>query len=170
VNTRTNGDRRRHQTPLDELAAGRREPAAEAEIPKSADPEEPLAFANQEAVLLPPEVEIVDAVCLSIERQYFKPFKHPSLAFRFAIAVPEQFCELDLWMYTRETKSASIGSKLYAAAVVANNGRLLQKRQAITRKMFLHRMFRCKVRRAVSRSGKAYSVIDSLMEALTGPS
>jgi hypothetical protein len=161
--TRIPGDRRRSKQTWDP-SCERRDPAPPVENDTNTG-DQAMAIAGDRIPII--ASDFVDAVCIKIERHYFQMFKQPRWVFTFAVAYPERYSNLNLQMFIRDRPIACRSSKLYKSACLANGGPL-RPRQQITDGMFLNRMFRCKTRLVVPKIGDPYSVIDELVEKLTG--
>src|SRR5262245_29203958 len=124
---RRNDDRRKRQLPDSEFI-GKRNPPAEL-VKDAGDDEDPTmaVVASQTTIVT---ADIVDAVCIRIERHHFQLYKQMRWVFTFAIAYPERYSNVDLKMFVRHAGEACRSSKLYKIAAVANGGPL-ESRQRI---------------------------------------
>lgn len=130
--------------------------------------DEVLGVCGDSAPLL--ECAEVEAVCRSVVQKYFGPFSQHKLIYSFSILVPashigevlEMFVRTDPRWKNRPPQS----SKLFKIACVAQ-GRRLRKGERIVKAMFVHQVFRCRLRRCGT-GPAAYSSIDIILEKLTG--
>src|SRR5436190_1054553 len=116
-----------------------------------------LGIAGDSPVLI--EASQVDAVCRSIKRVYFGPYKQEKLVFEFTAITPEQYSGQVLQMFVRvdpRWKTPPSAAKLYKAACVAQ-GRHLQKGERIDKTMFLNHVFRCRLTRT-GQGAAAYTI------------
>jgi hypothetical protein len=110
----------------------------------------------------------VDAVCTSVEKKFFAPFKQEKFIFTFSVIRPEEHAGNLLSMYVRwnsRWKTPPIASKIYKLAAIAS-GRL-SKKQRVTKHLFVHRVFRCRVKQ-VGEGAASYTIVDTILEKLTG--
>jgi hypothetical protein len=151
------GDRRKHALPPDQFIEKRNPPAPGG----NGD-----AIGTVSAGIIP--AETVDAVCISVKLESFNRYGRKRWVLEFSVAYPEEFSGTVLKLFLQDYDGAlPVTSRLYQAASVATGS--LRPRQCLTKTAFLGRMFRCKTRLAVPKNGSApYSVIDSLLEKLTG--
>jgi hypothetical protein len=143
-----NGNRRQHQTPLDE-------PPAE---------DDGMEIGSTPFVI---EEGVVEAVCIRVQKVPYPRFGHQRWKFEFSIANPEHHSGRTIEMFARDHgRQIRIGSKLCDAIHIASGG--MKPNQRITTTLFIGKTFRLKTRIAVSKDGKRYTIADSILEKLTG--
>jgi hypothetical protein len=129
--------------------------------------EEPLGVAAETAPLLP--LSQANAVCLSVTSVDYRPYQRTKLLFKFSIVEPESYAGTILEMFVRtdaKWKTLPPASKLLKIACVANGTRL-RRGQTVVPSMFVHRVFKCRLRK-VGEGAAAYTIVDTLLEKLTG--
>ena len=125
-----------------------------------------LCLASERPPLL--NCKEVTAVCKKISKVSYRPFHQTKWVFQFEVFEPQQYQGLSLSMYVRIDPAwgkPPIHSKLSRACTVASKGR--PKVREITKRMFVGRLFRCFLR-TVGQDDARYSIIDTIVEALTG--
>ena len=129
--------------------------------------DELMAVAENVSPLI--ECEVVEAVCRSITHTYYAPFKRLVWLFTFSVISPEKYANQRLQMFVRWDKKWKYppeSSTFFKAACVAV-GRRLYRGEHITKSFWLRKVFRLRVRK-VGEGPVAYSVVDQLLEKVTG--
>lgn len=109
----------------------------------------------------------VEAVCKNVRLVRYGPFGQ-RLVFEFEVFFPEEFARSKLSMFVRKDPKwihPPIGSKLFKVIAVAVGS--LPKRRAITKSLFVDKLFRCRIK-TVGEGAAAYSTVDTITERLTG--
>ena len=107
----------------------------------------------------------VEATCVDAGKRHFGQYDQTKLILTFNVYLPEQYEGVQLPMYLTYYKQLAIRSKMYKLirAVVGE----VKGKQRITKSMFVGRAYRCKLR-TVDVDGVRYSVVDEVLEVLTG--
>jgi hypothetical protein len=130
--------------------------------------QEIFGIAGECAPLLP--ISIANAVCLSVNLVRYQPYQRTKLVFKFSLIEPEAHVGTTLEMFVRTEPSwkekLPPASKLHKIACIANGARL-KRGQKVVPSMFLNRVFKCRLRK-VGDGAAAYTIIDTILEKLTG--
>ena len=106
----------------------------------------------------------VTAKCVSLEKAFYKPYQHTKLVFALQVITPERYAGAILKMFVptkSESEKLRVASKLFKTVNVAVGK--LKPRQRISKKMFLGKVFRCRLR-SVEKLGAVYTIVDHLLE------
>jgi len=131
----------------------------------SSEPEDLLFTTGDCASLL--LCEEVQAICQDVKRALY--FGQPKLAFKFTVVEPEKHAGEKLEMFVHNAKKwhghPPRSSKLHKVAAIALGGP--PRRQRLTKSVFVGKIFRCRLK-SVGQGAAAYSVVENLLEKLTG--
>ncbi len=107
----------------------------------------------------------VEAICVDVVKRYFGQYDQTKLILTFNVYLPERYVGVQLPLYLTHYERPGIRSKMYKLirAVVGE----VKGKQRITKSMFVGRAYRCKLR-TVDVDGVRYSVVDEVLEVLTG--
>jgi hypothetical protein len=115
------------------------------------------------------DCDVLEAVCQAITNTVYGPWNRYVWLFTFSIISPEKYLNQRVQMFVRYDKRwkyARESSKLFKSACVAL-GRRLYRGERITKSFWLKKAFRMRLRK-VGEGAAAYSVVDKLLEKLTG--
>lgn len=111
------------------------------------------------------ECDEVEATCVDVVKQEFGQYDQTKLILIFNVYFPERYQCVRLNMYLTHYERPGMRSKMYKLirTVVGE----VKRKQRITKSMFVGRAYRCKLR-TVDVDGVRYSVVDEVLEVLTG--
>ena len=109
---------------------------------------------------------------MKIETIPYKSFGQEKFVFHFRVCDPEEYQGTMLQLYVRWNpvwgkRGVPRRASLWQIIHVAQNGELKQGKK-IRRSMFLRKIFRCRLRTAITATGIPYSVVDTVTKKLTG--
>jgi hypothetical protein len=111
----------------------------------------------------------VQAICRQVRKYYFAAWQSERFIFEFVVIEPEVYAKTKLEMFcrwNRRWKTPPASSKIYRVAWVASGG--LRHRQQVSENLFKGKVFRCRLRVVSPADGPKYTVIDMILEKLTG--